>query len=153
MSELETTEGGYKIRYSEWNDKWECKELGLTSVTLSGLRKSIKNKAAQLRKLDGLSLISLCTYSYNSELGQIFSAKLLPEDEPDYVWVINDKGSRSKESLDKFAIDSPKARELMKVYKDLQGEIDQLKREANEILDGITRVSLDDLLEHRIIKD
>mgnify|MGYP000707637969 CR=1 FL=1 len=96
MTEFKTTESGYKITYTEWKDKWECAELGLTSVTLSGLRKSIKIQVAKMRKLDKLPLVCLDRYTYNSKMGEVFYATLLPEKEVDYVWVSTEKGTRSK---------------------------------------------------------
>jgi hypothetical protein len=155
---IELDYNGREVTFREDDDEWHCHALKLKAKSLSALKRKIDKLDGEARRVS-VPAVRLSRYGQGERVDIVLIAKPKDWDRESYygegysrrapaVWVLRADGNeqqRVKVRVDELApanVDT--ARQLEEVVR-LQAESKRLDEEADKVLAGIIRLTLDDL--------
>lgn len=151
---IETTHQGYRIRYGENSDTWECFDLQLSANTLSSLKDKINKTLAEERKVGNVAVIRVgSSWSTRMEPGvlTLLDANGTGYEKKPAGWVMftDAKGRKKREkiALDELVLDTPENRATMDSYFKERERIRKLEKAADATVEAMPRVTHERLVE------
>lgn len=151
---IETEHNGYKIRYGENSDTWECYDLQLSANTLSALKDKINKTLAQERRLGNIAVLKI-GHGWHAGADPGVLTALCAEGTAYHKapagWVVftDKKGRKKREkvALGELVLDTPEHRKAMAAYIAERRRIRALEEAADETVKALPRLTPDELKE------
>jgi hypothetical protein len=130
---IETEHHGYKIVYSENEDRWRCWEMECDGKSLSAVKAKVAAILSATRKIEPAPAVTLRSW------GGLQNVMLLGWASAQKVWVMDGR-RRTQENASNVAMMTPETLSALSRVDALQKQADALRADIARILDSIPRV-------------
>lgn len=136
---------GIDVWYDDFHEMWECElershQSHISQEKLQDVRKRIDAFVKKERKFERYEVIVLTAYGFGLNRGDIVTVTSHLDDRDEgHCWVVDKKGSRSKERLVNLAPNTELSRMTLEGWEEVITEAENRKQQANR---GIAEIGI-----------